>query len=167
MTVKALVNNHLRNSKGYTHGLNFRTYMVGLLLTDWHDKCQKSLSLLCVVGICHFKNKRELELKCSLNNIVSVIVTGVMWVTCWPVFLPVPSNSPKRLCESLLRPVSLLPKWEKLSLLGLFQTLCYCCAKLARLQHDTIAWLAWFQTSNLIHTMRVEWNCCCQKQTQK
>ena len=46
--------------------------------------------------------------------------------------------------------------------------LCYCRAKLARLQHDTST--TWFQKSNLIHTMTVKWNGCCQKQnthTQK
>ena len=35
----------------------------------------------------------------------------------------------------------------------------------ARLQRDTST--TWFQTSNLIHTMTVEWNGCFQKQNTK
>ena len=35
-------------------------------------------------------------------------------------------------------------------MLGLFQTSCYCRAKLARLQHDTST--TWFQTSNSIQS---------------
>ena len=42
---------------------------------------------------------------------------------------------------------------------------CYCRAKLARLQQDIST--TWFQTSNLIHTMTVEWNGCYQKQNTK
>ena len=38
------------------------------------------------------------------------------------------------------------------TVLGLFQTSCYCRAKLARLQHDTST--TWFQTSNLIQSNR-------------
>ena len=41
---------------------------------------------------------------------------------------------------------------ERITDLGLFQTSCYCRAKLARLQHDTST--TWFQTSNLIQSNR-------------
>ena len=42
--------------------------------------------------------------------IVSGMVTGDALVSYWPIFLPVPSNSPRSLCESELGPVSSLSK---------------------------------------------------------
>ena len=45
--------------------------------------------------------------------IVSVIVSGDALVSYWPIFFPVPSNSPRSLCESQLSPVSFLfLKWR-------------------------------------------------------
>ena len=45
--------------------------------------------------------------------IVSGIVSGDALVSYWPIFFPVPSNSPRSLCESQLSPVSFLfLKWR-------------------------------------------------------
>ena len=41
-------------------------------------------------------------------EIVSGIVTGDALVSYWPVVFPVPSNSPRSLCESNLGPVFFL-----------------------------------------------------------
>ena len=42
---------------------------------------------------------------------------------------------------------------------------CLAGSTVTRLQHDIST--TWFQTSNLIHTMTVEWNGCCQNQNTK
>ena len=55
-------------------------------------------------AICHFRDEKGPGAEIS-DAIVSGIVTGDAPVSYWPIFFRVPSNSPRRLCESKLDPV--------------------------------------------------------------
>ena len=50
-------------------------------------------------SIRHFRNEKGTEAQMP-PAIVSGIVTGDALVSYWPVFLSLPSNSPRRLCEN-------------------------------------------------------------------